>query len=167
MNKLTTKNILLSLLAMLMIFAMGMFKGQINGDRSFHRLNLEQGGEYSYTLDVGKMGVVKYFVEPNIMTLYLRCKVPTEINALRCDVSGFENFASQGSKKGVWKAVAKDEILKIESKGNTVPLNLEIAVPRDDIYKHDVGMGRVTFTNEGAPYAVLNIKIINSKYLKS
>ena len=167
MNKLTTKNILLALVAMLMIFAMGIFKGQINGDRSFHRLNLEQGGEYNYTLDVGKMGVVKYFVEPNIMTLYLRCKVPSEVKALRCEVTGFENFASQGSKKGVWKAVAKDELLKIEPKGNTIPLNLEIAVPRDDIYKHNVGVGKVTFTNDGTPYAVLKIKIINSKYVKS
>jgi hypothetical protein len=47
MSKLNAKNILLALLAMLMIFAMGIFKGQINGDRSFHRLNLEQGGEYT------------------------------------------------------------------------------------------------------------------------
>ena len=166
MSKLTTKNILLSLLAMLMIFAMGLFKGQINGDRSFHRLNLEQGGEYTYTLDVGKMGVVKYLVEPNVMTIYLRCKVPAGIEDLRCEVTGVENFASQGSKKGVWKAVVKDEILKVEPKGKTIPLNLEIAVPRDDVYKYDVGVGKVTFTNEGATYAVLNIKIINSKYVK-
>ena len=167
MNKLNAKNILLALLAILMIFAMGIFKGQINGDRSFHRLNLEQGGEYTYTLDIGKMGAVKYFVEPNVMTLYLRCKVPAEVKALRCEVDGIENFASQGSKKGVWKAVDKDEVLKLEPKWNTVPLNLEIAVPREDVYKYDVGLGNVTFTNEGAPYAVLNVKIINSKYVKN
>ena len=166
MSKLTTKNILLSLLAMLMIFAMGLFKGQINGDRSFHRLNLEQGGEYTYTLDVGKMGVVKYLVEPNVMTIYLRCKVPAGIEDLRCEVTGVENFASQGSKKGVWKAVGNEEILKVEPKGKTIPLNLEIAVPCDDVYKYDVGVGKVTFTNEGYPYAVLNIKIINSTYVK-
>ena len=164
MNKLNAKNILLALLAMLMIFAMGIFKGQINGDRSFHRLNLEQGGEYNYTLDIGKMGVVKYFVEPNVMTLYLRCKVPASAQDLRCEIEGIENFASQGSKKGVWKAIAKDEVLKIEPKGKTIPLNLEIAVPREDVYKRDVANGKIHFYSGNKSFATLNVDIINSKY---
>lgn len=167
MNKLNAKNILLSLLAMLVIFAMGMFKGQINGDRSFHKLNLEQGGEYTYTLDVGKMGVVKYLVEPNVMTLYLRCKVPAEVSALCCEVTGIENFASQGSKKGVWKAVSKEDVLTKSSKGNDIPLNLELKVSRDDINKYEVGSSKVVFTNDNKPYAVLDIKIINSKYSRT
>ena len=164
MNKLNAKNILFALLAMLMIFAMGIFKGQINGDRSFHRLNLEQGGEYNYTLDIGKMGVVKYFVEPNVMTLYLRCKVPASVQDLRCEIEGIENFASQGSKKGVWKAIAEDEVLKIEPKGKIIPLNLEIAVPRENVYKRDVANGKIHFYSGNKSFATLNVDIINSKY---
>ena len=79
MNKFKTKKILFSLMAILIVFAMGMFKEQINGDRTFHKFTMEQGGEYTYTIDVGKMGSVKYLVQPNIMTLYLRCKVADDI----------------------------------------------------------------------------------------
>ena len=164
MNKLNAKNILFALLAMLMIFAMGIFKGQINGDRSFHRLNLEQGGEYNYTLDIGKMGVVKYFVEPNVMTLYLRCKVSASVQDLRCEIEGIENFASQGSKKGVWKKLTSSDILEKGQWGDFVPLNLELAVPREAIYKRDVANGKIHFYSGNKSFATLNVDIINSKY---
>ena len=164
MSKLNAKNILLALLAMLMIFAMGIFKGQINGDRSFHRLNLEQGGEYNYTLDVGKMGVVKYFVEPNVMTLYLRCKVPANVQDLRCEIEGIETFASQGSKKGVWKKLTSSDVLKKGQWGDFIPLNLELALSRDNIYKYDVACGKIRFYDGENPYSTLDIKIVNTKF---
>lgn len=164
MSKLNAKNILLALLAMLMIFVMGIFKGQINGDRSFHRLNLEQGGEYNYTLDVGKMGVVKYFVEPNVMTLYLRCKVPANVQDLRCEIEGIETFASQGSKKGVWKKLTSSDVLKKGQWGDFIPLNLELALSRDNIYKYDVACGKIRFYDGENPYSTLDIKIVNTKF---
>lgn len=164
MSKLNAKNILLALLAMLMIFVMGIFKGQINGDRSFHRLNLEQGGEYNYTLDVGKMGVVKYFVEPNVMTLYLRCKVPANVQDLRCEIEGIETFASQGSKKGVWKKLTSSDVLKKGQWGDFIPLNLELALSRDNIYKYDVACGKIRFYDGENQYSTLDIKIVNTKF---
>ena len=134
MNKFNVKSLLLAGLAMLVVFGMGVFKGQINGDRTFHKFTIKQGGEYAYTMDVGKMGIVKYLVVPNIMTLYLRCKVPANVQDLRCEIEGIENFASQGSKKGVWKKLTSSDVLEKGQWGDFVPLNLEIAVPREDIY---------------------------------
>ena len=130
MNKLNAKNILLALLAILMIFAMGIFKGQIYCDRTFHKFSLKEGTNNTYVVDVGKMGIVKYLVQPNIMTVYLRIKVPAEVKALRCEVDGIENFASQGSKKGVWKKLTTADFFVEGQWGAFAPLNIEIAVPR-------------------------------------
>ena len=41
MNKSKTKKILFSLVAILIVFAMGLFKEQINGDRTFHKCTME------------------------------------------------------------------------------------------------------------------------------
>lgn len=163
MNKLNMKNILLALLAVLVIFGMGIFKGQINGDRSFHRFTMEEGGEYTYTMDVGKMGIVKYLVEPNVMTLYMRFNVPADVQDLRCEVEGVECFASQGSKKGVWKKLTSSDILQ-RGKGDQVPLNLELKVPREDVHRYNVADGKVSFTSAGKSYAVMRLKIINSSF---
>ena len=163
MNKFNVKSLLLAGLAMLVVFGMGVFKGQINGDRTFHKFTMEQGGEYTYTIDIGKMGSVKYLVEPNVMTLYLRCKVPDDVKNLTCEVEGIENFASQGSKKGVWKKLDSNITLKKGQWGDFIPLNLELAVPRSDISQYDVGKGIVNFYNEGTHFAKLDVKIINSK----
>lgn len=164
MNKLNAKNILLALLAILMIFVMGIFKGQINGDRTFHKFSLKEGTNNTYVVDVGKMGIVKYLVQPNIMTVYLRIKIPAEVKALRCEVDGIENFASQGSKKGVWKKLTTADFLVEGQWGAFVPLNIEITVPRDDVYRHDVANGNVKFFDGDKEYSTLNIKVINSKY---
>ena len=164
MNKFNVKSLLLAGLAMLVVFGMGVFKGQINGDRTFHKFTIKQDGEYAYTMDVGKMGIVKYLVEPNIMTLYLRCKVPVNVQDLRCEIKGIENFASQGSKKGVWKQVSSTDVLEKGQWGDFVPLNLEIAVPREDIYKHNVANGKIHFYSGNNSFATLNVAIINSKY---
>jgi hypothetical protein len=64
----------------------------------------------------------------------------------------------------VWKAVGKEDLLTRSGKGNDVPLNLEFAVPRDDVYRHDVALGKVKFYDGNKEYSTLNIKIINSKY---
>lgn len=164
MNKFNMKTVLLVLMMFVVVFGMGMFKTQINGDRTFHKFSLKEGANNTYVLDVGKMGIVKYMVQPNIMTIYLRIKVPAEVEALRCEVDGIENFASQGSKKGVWNKLASADVLKKGQWGDFVPLNLELAVPRDDVYRHNVADGKVKFYDGNKEYTTLNIKVINSKY---
>lgn len=164
MNKFNMKTVLLVLMMFVVVFGMGMFKTQINGDRTFHKFSLKEGANNTYVLDVGKMGIVKYMVQPNIMTIYLRIKVPAEVEALRCEVDGIENFASQGSKKGVWNKLASADVLEKGQWGDFVPLNLELAIPRDEVYRHDVANGKVKFYDGNKEYSTLNIKVINSKY---
>ena len=48
--------------------------------------------------------------------------------------------------------------------GDFVPLNLELAIPRDEVYRHDVTSGKVKFYDGNKEYSTLNIKVINSKY---
>ena len=98
------------------------------------------------------------------MTLYLRCKVPANVQDLRCEIEGIENFASQGSKKGVWKKLTSSDVLEKGQWGDFVPLNLEIAVPREDIYKRNVANGKIHFYSGNNSFATLNVAIINSKY---
>ena len=88
MNKFNMKTVLLVLMMVVVVFGMGIFKTQINGDRTFHKFALKEGANNTYVVDVGKMGIVKYMVQPNIMTIYLRIKVPTKVEALRCEVEG-------------------------------------------------------------------------------
>ena len=164
MNKFNMKTILLVLMMFVVIFGMGMFKTQINGDRTFHKFSLKEGANNTYVVDVGKMGIVKYMVQPNIMTIYLRIKVPAEVEALRCEVDGIKNFTSQGSKKGVWEKLNSADFLKKGQWGDFVPLNLELAIPRDEVYRHDVTSGKVKFYDGNKEYSTLNIKVINSKY---
>ncbi len=164
MNKFNMKTVLLVLMMFVVVFGMGMFKTQINGDRTFHKFSLKEGANNTYVLDVGKMGIVKYMVQPNIMTIYLRIKVPAEVEALRCEVDGIENFASQGSKKGVWNKLASADVLEKGQWGDFVPLNLELAVPRDDVYRHNVANGKVKFYDGNKEYSTLNTRVINSKY---
>ena len=164
MNKFNMKTVLLVLMMFVVVFGMGMFKTQINGDRTFHKFSLKEGANNTYVLDVGKMGIVKYMVQPNIMTIYLRIKVPAEVEALRCEVDGIENFASQGSKKGVWNKLASADVLEKGQWGDFVPLNLELAVPRDDVYRHNVANGKVKFYDGNKEYSTINIRVINSKY---
>ena len=164
MNKLNMKTVLFVLSMFVLVFGMGMFKTQINGDRTFHKFSLKEGTNNTYVVDVGKMGIVKYMVQPNIMTVYLRVKVPAEVKALRCEVEGIENFASQGSKKGVWKKLSPADGLEKGQWGDFVPLNLELAIPRDDVYRHNVADGKVKFFDGDKEYSTLNIKVINSKY---
>jgi hypothetical protein len=164
MNKFNMKTVLLVLMMFVIVFGMGMFKTQINGDRTFHKFSLKEGTNNTYVVDVGNMGIVKYLVQPNIMTVYLRIKVPAEVKALRCEVDGIENFASQGSKKGVWKKLTTADFLVEGQWGAFVPLNIEIAVPRDDVYRREVANGNVKFFYGDKEYSTLNIKIINSTY---
>lgn len=163
MNKTDLKNYFLALLAIFVVFGMGAFKSQINGDRTFYRFELQEGGKYAYTLDVGKMGAVKYLAQPNVMTLYLRCALPEKLEGLRCEMSGVESFVSQGSKKGVWKELSPTEALRVDSKNN-VQLNLELKVPQEDVNRREVGAGKLQFFKNEKPFASMDIKIVNSKY---
>ena len=58
MNKFNVKTVLLVLMMFVVVFGMGMFKTQINGDRTFHKFALKEGANNTYVLDVGRWGLL-------------------------------------------------------------------------------------------------------------
>ena len=70
---------------------------------------------------------------------------------------------SQSSKKGIWKKLKSEDVLVKRSK-NTVPINLEIAVPSKNIYRRNVQEGKIKIWNQDELYSVINLKIVNSRY---
>lgn len=164
MKKLSFKNILAALLAVAFMLGLGYMKSEIKGDRVFYRFDLVAGKEHTQVLDIAKMGFLKYHFQPNVTTLYLRCKTAEAAPNLTCEVTGLNAYVSQGSKKGVWKELKPDDALNKGSWGDFIPVNLEISIPRADVNKHDVASGSLNFYDGEKVYSKVNIKIINSNY---
>lgn len=70
MNKQLGKKILLVLAAVMVMILLSSFKMQNEGDRSFKKIVLNKNKSVEYTVDVGKMGLLKYWLEPNV---FFRC----------------------------------------------------------------------------------------------
>ena len=124
---------------------------------------LNKNKSVEYTVDVGKMGLLKYWLEPNVFSVALRCQTEDDTLKLRCETEGVDAIISQGSKKGIWKKLKSEDVLVKRSK-NTVPINLEIAVPSKNIYRRNVQEGKIKIWNQDELYSVINLKIVNSRY---
>ena len=74
MNKQLGKKILLVLAAVMVMILLSSFKMQNEGDRSFKKIVLNKNKSVEYTVDVGKMGLLKYWLEPNVFSVALRCQ---------------------------------------------------------------------------------------------
>lgn len=163
MNKQLGKKILLVLAAVMVMILLSSFKMQNEGDRSFKKIVLNKNKSVEYTVDVGKMGLLKYWLEPNVFSVVLRCQTEDDTLKLRCETEGVDVIISQGSKKGIWKKLKSEDVLVKRSK-NTVPINLEIAVPSKNIYRRNVQEGKIKIWNQDELYSVINLKIVNSRY---
>ena len=157
------EKILLVLAAVMVMILLSSFKMQNEGDRSFKKIVLNKNKSVEYTVDVGKMGLLKYWLEPNVFSVALRCQTEDDTLKLRCETEGVDAIISQGSKKGIWKKLKSEDVLVKRSK-NTVPINLEIAVPSKNIYRRNVQEGKIKIWNQDELYSVINLKIINSRY---
>ena len=164
MNKQLGKKILLVLAAVMVMILLSSFKMQNEGDRSFKKIVLNKNKSVEYTVDVGKMGLLKYWLEPNVFSVALRCQTEDDTLKLRCETEGVDVIISQGSKKGIWKKLKSEDVLVKRSK-NTVPINLEIAVPSKNIYRRNVQEGKIKIWNQDELYSVINLKIVNSRSL--
>lgn len=163
MNKASIKKLTLVVLAVTIMVLLGLFKAQNDGDRSFHRIDLSKNDNVECSVDIGQMGLLKYWLEPNVFTVTLRCRTGDDTLKLRCEAEGVDAIISQGSKKGIWKKLSPEDILVKRSK-NTVPINLEVAVPGKNIYRKNVQTGQIKIWDNDELYSVINLKIINSKY---
>lgn len=163
MNKTIIKKMTLAALAVTIMVLLGLFKAQNDGDRSFHRIDLSKNDNVECSIDVGRMGLLKYWLEPNVFTVALRCRTGDDTLKLHCEVEGMDAIISQGSKKGLWKKLSSEDVLVKRSK-NIIPINLEVAVPSKNIYRKNVQTGQIKIWNNDELYSVINLKIVNSKY---
>ena len=145
------------------MFGMTAVRPENAKDRLNAKINLTTGKTVTCTVDLGKQGAIKQFLNPNIYTLYLRLQTDTK-EPLRCSGSGMEMFLSQGTKKGIWNELKQEETLK--SRGKWIPLNVELRVPREALKEHDVGQGTLKFHAGQKEYAQVIIKVVNSRVQK-
>lgn len=61
----------------LMMFVLEKLADENKNDKLFRNIDLTQNiqQQEECILDINNMGVIKYYIEPNIMTIYLRIKV--------------------------------------------------------------------------------------------
>lgn len=162
MDKKWWKRIVLFCLAVAAMFALLVLRSTNEYDREFTRMKLPENGTAYYTVDLGRQGGLKYFVQPNIYTVYFRLQPQDKDARLSCHSEGMKMMLSQGSKKGIWKQVAPAQILR--SDRGTLPLSAELYVPREKVKQYDVGKGAIKFFQGDKLYAVIWVKVVNSKY---
>lgn len=162
MNKFWMKKLVIALVAVLLMFGLAAFKTQNDGDRNFQRVVLAKGKNIEYTVDLARMGLLKYWLQKEYLTISLRCQIEDDADKLQYELVGIDAVVSQSGKKGNWKKLETKDILVKRDK-NIVPLNLEIAVPRGTSGKKTVQTGRVKILESGELYSTIELRIINSQ----
>ena len=64
------------------------FRSENNYDKHYFRAKLARGQEVHCQIDLGKEGELKYLLQPNIYTLYLRLMPEDKQAQLRCEGEG-------------------------------------------------------------------------------
>lgn len=159
MVKLKIKQILLFVLSVVVMFALYGIKQENTYDRYFIRVNLDKQPQQELVIDMGKQGLLKRWLQPNKMTIYLTCK--TQAKDISCSVDNIDCLMSQSSKKGPWKELPKGAILE-ESFG-ALPLNMEITLPKDHLDKKLISQGSLKFYSKDKLYHEVSFKFINSR----
>lgn len=156
------KRIGLFIAMLIFMFALLGLRAENEHERDFTKLRLPKNSQVSYVVDIGKEGSLKYFVQPNVYTVYFRLQ-PQDKNAqLMCRSEGLTMLLSQGSKKGIWQQVAPSQVLKKEK--GVLPLSAELYVPRDNVKQYAVGKGTIKFFQGDELYAVILVEVVNSRY---
>lgn len=165
MNKFNRKiiSIVLVILTILAMFMLEKFTDENKSDKVYQKIDLTQNYITDCTIDINDMGIVKYYIEPNIISVYLRIKVDKNAKNLSYTTENLDVIVSQGTKKGIWpKLKPEDELEK--NKKNIVPLNLELRLPNENIHQYNVSQGKVKILSNQQVIGEININIINSKY---
>lgn len=108
MNKKMLKRVLAFLLMAAVMVGLVFFRSENNYDKHYFRAKLARGQEVHCQIDLGKEGELKYLLQPNIYTLYLRLLPEDKQAQLRCEGEGMQLLLSRSSKKGLWKKLAPD-----------------------------------------------------------
>lgn len=165
MDKNLYKKLLCFLFAMLVMFGLMQYRNENDNDKDFAKLKLEQGQTAHYVIDLGKEGSLKYLLEPNVYTVYFRLQPKDKPAKLSCISEGAHMMLAQSSKKGIWVELKPKQKLRWDK--GTVPLNIELYVPRENVKRYHVGEGKLRLYADDKPYAVVAVELVNSRYKDS
>ena len=112
MNKQMFKRVVAFLLMAAVMVGLVFFRSENNYDKHYFRAKLARGQEVHCRIDLGKEGELKYLLQPNIYTLYLRLLPEDKQAQLRCEGEGLQLLLSRSSKKGLWSTGRDDEAVQ-------------------------------------------------------
>lgn len=163
MNKLI-KIIVTAVITVLIIFFLNDLKKQNNYDRYFKSVDLSQNNTVTYVIDIAKMGTIKYYLQPDTFSMYLKLKNDCCLDNISFKLDNLKAVASQSSKKGEWKKLDSGSVLQVKD-DRYIPLNLEINIPTDkrSYQLHD---GSIIILQNEKIIKIIELKFVNSKYKK-
>ena len=120
-----------------------------------------RGQEVHCQIDLGKEGELKYLLQPNIYTLYLRLLPEDKQAQLRCEGEGLQLLLSRNSKKGLWRKLQPDEMLK-PYKGQ-LGVSAELYFSPGQLKQRYVQKGKIKFYDAQGLYGTVVVDVINSR----
>lgn len=164
MNSLWLKRAGLFVLALLLMLALVVLRNENEYDRQYYRAQLNKGQQLHCVLDLGQEGYLKYWLQPEVYTLYLRLELQEQQVQLYCESEGLQVQLSQNSKKGIWNQLQPHQLL--QRRRGVLPLSLELRFPKATLRQYKVQQGRLNFYDEQGLYASIDIEVVNSRYRK-
>lgn len=161
MNKKMLKRVLAFVLMAAVMVGLVFFRSENNYDKHYFRAKLARGQEVHCRIDLGKEGELKYLLQPNIYTLYLRLLPEDKQAQLRCEGEGLQLLLSRSSKKGLWRKLAPDEMMK-QYKGQ-MSVSAELYFSPEQLKQRHVQQGKIKFYDAKGLYGTVVIDVINSR----
>lgn len=156
------KRTIIFILAVMLMFTLAAFRKENNYDKEYYKLNLERGQTLQCLIDLGRQGDLKYLVQPNIYTVYLRLQLPDDVANIYCESEGITMLLSQSSKKGYWQELLPKQPL--QRFRDSLPVSAEIYFSKEEIKQYRVKQGKIKFYDNDGLYAQVELNVINSKY---
>lgn len=161
MNKQMLKRAAAFLLMAAVMVGLVFFRRENNYDKHYFRAKLARGQEVHCQIDLGKEGELKYLLQPNIYTLYLRLLPEDKQAQLRCEGEGLQLLLSRSSKKGLWRKLTSDEMLK-PYKGQ-LGVSAELYFSPEQLKQRHVQSGKIMFYDAQGLYGTVVVDVINSR----
>ena len=161
MNKQMLKRATAFLLMAAVMVGLVFFRSENNYDKHYFRAKLARGQEVHCRIDLGKEGELKYLLQPNIYTLYLRLLPEDKQAQLRCEGEGLQLLLSRNSKKGLWRKLTSDEMLK-PYKGQ-LGVSAELYFSPEQLKQRHVPSGKIRFYDAQGLYGTVIVDVINSR----
>lgn len=162
MNK-WAKNIICFIVAILLMALLNFIKKDSTFDSVSKEIKLADTIECTETVDIAEFGILKYYLEPNVMTLSLKYKNVDMDSNYKCELNNLNASVYQGSRKSFLRNITSDDNLSVDEKGS-LQIILEISVPRSSVYKTNISSGHVKLYRNDEVISDCTVNIINSKY---